>query len=115
MIKWLLSTFNTPSAFENSPSRYLLNQLGHAYVLGGLPVYFGLIGIEYALVLYFLWEILQILFAKAQAYDSFEDVGHFTLVALAAHFLIPEFIFVQLLFLLSGYFRRVENKKVGGA
>lgn len=103
-MNWLIDLLETPSSFRGRPWAYLRNQIGHAYVVGGLlalvlPLWLILAG-------YAVWEAVQWRFHDAEPWDGFEDTGHVMLIACAVHFLIWPLVGVHALFLGAGYLRR---------
>ncbi len=106
---WLTGLLKSPSSFQGDPWGYLRNQVGHAYLVGGLPV---LLGVPLILVLlgYAIWEAVQYLRYNAELYDNLEDIAHVALIGFATHFWLPEFGIVQALFLGAGFFYRASER-----
>lgn len=103
---WLLDLLRKPSAFRADPWGHVENQLGHAYLVGGLVTWF-LLPWWVVLIAFAVWEIAQVALFDAEPDDSFEDFGHVACGALAAGFHNPTFLLVQLAFLAAGFlFRR---------
>lgn len=102
-------TFKTPSSFKEDWKKYLKNQLGHAYLIGGLSVYIG-VPVVIVFLLYGLWELLQYVFNdSAEAWDCLEDFCHVTMIAAAVHYVLWVLVAYQLLFLLKGVLWRVNK------
>ncbi len=107
---YLIDLLKSPSGFSKDPWRYFWNQVGHAYLVGlglilvGVPVWVVLVG-------YALWETVQWIWFKAQAWDCVEDFLHVMLLALAAHYQLPLLVVIQMLLLLSGFLKRKEEAK----
>lgn len=84
MIRWLYRYITTPSRFDGDPRGYLLNQLGHTWLVGA-PI--GWICGQWLLVgiaLYIaLIELPQLLLWGGTPDDSAEDTGHVLCGALA--------------------------------
>jgi hypothetical protein len=80
-VKWLLDKLRSPSAFNDDPRGYAINQLGHAVVVGFFPVAaFGAWGLA-VLPLYAVWEVVQFKRYQAELSDCFEDAAFVTLGA----------------------------------
>lgn len=106
-MSWIVALLKSPSSFRGDPWGYLRNQVGHAYIVGGvlalfLPLWLILSG-------YALWEWVQWRFYGSKAWDGFEDTAHVMLVAATVHFRQPEFLLVHALFLGAGYLRRKDE------
>lgn len=110
MIRWLLDAFRSPSAFRGDPRGYLRNQVGHAVLVGWLPVAaFGPWALAVTLPAYLAWEYGQWVVAEAEAWDSAEDVAHVLAGATAA--LFWPVAAVSAAFLTAGYLRRREEAR----
>jgi hypothetical protein len=95
----------SPSGFEGDWVGYLRNQLGHAIVVGALPVLvFGPSAMLVTLPLYVLWEAVQIVRYAAQTWDSLEDLAFVLMGALSPIF--PPVIAVWAALAVSGALRR---------
>ncbi len=105
-MNWLLRLLRSPSAFNNDPRGYAVNQLGHAFVIGFLPVAaFGAWGLI-ALPLYAVWEIVQIRVYGGLKSDSLGDAAF---VTLGASIVAPPLgIAALILFLWAGAQKRRE-------
>lgn len=106
---WLIALLKSPSSFKADPWGYLRNQIGHAYVVGGLlalvlPLWLIFAG-------YAAWEAVQWRFYDAEAWDGFEDTANVMLIACAVHFLIWPLVVVHALFLGAGFLRRKGEAK----
>lgn len=88
----------SPSAYEKEPGKYLLNQIGHAYLVGFAPVFvFGWQAIPFLAMIYAFWEFIQFCWFDALASDCLEDLGHVLIgafVALYALVAIPHLVLV---------------------
>lgn len=85
MIAWLLHLWTTPSAFADDWRGYLLNQLGHGYLIGGLPVLIWPEVFPWHLAAYAIAvEWVQHRYRGAAAWDCLDDLAHVALVASAA-------------------------------
>jgi hypothetical protein len=103
-MRWLLNLLRSPSSFRHDPWGYLRNQIGHAYVVGGilglfLPIW--LIALGYA-----IWEFSQWQWFRAELDDCLDDMAHVMLIAVAASMMLPQLILVHALFLGAGFYWR---------
>lgn len=101
----LLDLLRTPSSFEGDPRGFLINQLGHMFIFGYMPVhYFGYWGILAIPLYIIIVEATQVLLFDGEIWDGLEDSAYVSLGALVW------FTFLALvplaLFLLSGVYRR---------
>lgn len=105
VIAFLLNLLRTPSAFRGDPKRYLRNQIGHAYVVGGG---LALLGVPFWLImaLYALWECVQWYAYGAEVWDCLDDASHVALIAFAASYGLPGLIFCHALVLGAGFYMR---------
>lgn len=103
MIRWLYLYITTPSRFDGDPRGYLLNQLGHAWIVGA-PI--GWICGEQFLtgVLYYAVaiELPQLLFWRGRPSDGVEDTLHVALGAFAVSFGLWSIVAIQLASVLAG-------------
>jgi hypothetical protein len=105
-VNWLLDKLRSPSAFNDDPRGYAINQLGHAFVIGFLPLAaFGAWGLL-VLPLYAVWEIVQYRRYQAELSDCFEDAAFVTLGAAIVS--PPLAIAALILFLWAGAQKRRE-------
>ena len=109
-MKWLFELLRTPSSFPADPWGYARNQIGHGYIVGGLPVLIWPPLIVPLIIGYILWEDLQITLFLADLSDSLEDLANVAVVALAAWLMQPLILVIHLLFLAAGIRRRVEER-----
>ena len=104
---WLFEYFMTPSAFIGDWRGFAWNQLGHAFVLGWLPVsVLGAWGL-FIIPLYALWEYVQWSAEGADTEDCFRDCAFVLAGTLAAHVSLW-FAAPMLLHLFAGIYRRVS-------
>lgn len=104
---FLLRFFRTPTAYYEQPWKYVLNQIGHAYIVGFLPVlFFGWLAVPILAAGYAAWEYAQMRLFHAVLSDGLEDLGHVLMGAVAA--LFPWVIVPHLILIASGYFLRRE-------
>lgn len=100
-----------PSSFRGDPWGYLRNQLGHAYIVGGGGILLGL-PLWAVMVIYAIWESVQLWLFDSTPDDSLEDMAHVTLIAMAASLGIWWLVVPQLLFVASGFlWRKSEADK----
>lgn len=104
----MIGLLRSPSAYEKEPGKYLLNQIGHAYVVGFLPVFaLGWQTIPFIAMVYIFWEFIQLCWFNARLSDCLEDLGHVLMgafVAIYAAVAIPHLILVA-----AGWQWRREN------
>lgn len=104
----ILNLFRSPSAYIDDPIGYLRNQLGHAYIVGFLPVLlFGWPAIPFVVMGYVFWEYLQVCWFGATLSDALEDTGHVALGSVSAVFfpaIVPHIVLIA-----AGYQWRKEN------
>ncbi|PZQ99935.1 MAG: hypothetical protein DI533_04715 [Cereibacter sphaeroides] len=108
-MNWLVALLKSPSSFRADPWGYFRNQMGHAYIVGAIPVLAG-VPLILVLVAYAAWEAVQFFRYDAELYDNFEDMAHVALIGFATYFWLPEFGIVQALFLGAGFFYRVAER-----
>lgn len=106
-MNWLLTLFRTPSGFPDDPWGYLRNQIGHAYIVGGVGALF--LPLWMIAILYAAWEFAQYEWFYGEAWDGVEDMGHVMFVACIVSYLTPAFLAVHALFLISGFLRRKQR------
>jgi hypothetical protein len=98
----------SPSAYEKEPEKYLLNQIGHAYLVGFAPVFaFGWEAIPAIAMVYVFWEFLQFCWFDAKLSDCLEDTGHVLTGAFVA--LFPVAAIPHLVLVAAGWQWRREN------
>lgn len=101
----LLDFLRTPSGFERDPKGFLINQLGHMFIFGYIPVYYfgcwGLLAIPLYIILV---EVVQVLLFEGEVWDGLEDSAYVSLGALVGF--TPLALVPLALFLLSGVYRR---------
>ena len=104
MIAWLLEQWQTPSDFKGSPLGYALNQLGHGYLIGGIPALIW--GPEALLPLILVYlavvELPQIVFWRGQIADGLEDAAHVATVAVAVAYGVWPALGAHVLFVAAG-------------
>lgn len=111
-MRWLIYLWTTPSAFVGDWRGYLLNQMGHAYGIGGattflFPWLFPWNVAAYAILV----ELMQRVFWGAETWDCLEDLGHVSLVACAAFYGIWPLLIVHACFVAAGVgWRRSTNR-----
>lgn len=114
MIGWILHLWTTPSAYRTRPWSYALNQVGHGYVIGGLPAF--LWGPDVLLPLVILYalivELPQVLFWRGQIADGIEDTAHVATVAVALAFGLWPALIAHALFVAAGMAARTT---IGGS
>ena len=106
MLRWFKDNFlRTPSSFEGSPVKWLLNQLGHWLVVGTFPTYlFGPLIIPIIVAAYAYWEWTQYKKYGAESWDCFQD---WVFVSCGALCVVAPIVSIPLLgFLVTGYLRR---------
>jgi hypothetical protein len=111
MIRWILRLWHTPSSFPGKPWGYALNQLGHGYVIGGLPAAIWGPSALLPLILGYIAivELPQFLFWGGDPADGLEDSAHVATVAVAiAHGLWPA-LAAHALFVAAGVAARLET------
>lgn len=92
LVRWLLGLWRTPSDFAGRPCGYALNQLGHGYLIGGLPAaIWGPAALGPLILGYLaLVELPQLVFWRGRLGDGLEDAAHVATVAVAvAHGVWP--------------------------
>lgn len=112
-IGWLLTLWRTPSDFAGEPWKYAINQLGHGYLIGGLPVLIlGPAALAPLILVYLaLVELPQLVLWRGKLADGLEDTAHVATVAVAiAHGLWPA-LAAHALFVAAG---TVARMKIGG-
>ena len=98
----------SPSAYEKEPGKYLLNQIGHAYLVGFAPAYvFGWQAIPVLTMIYAFWEFIQFCWFDAKPSDCLEDLGHVITGAFVAMF--PAAAIPHLVLVAAGVQWRREN------
>ena len=112
-IHWLARLWRTPSDFEGSPLEYAINQLGHGYLIGGLPA--AIWGPE-ALVPQILGylavvELPQLVFWRGRVADGLEDAAHVATVAVAVAYGLWPALAAHGLFVAAG---TVARMNIGG-
>lgn len=112
MIAFLIGLLRTPSAFRGDPWRYLRNQIGHAYVVGGG---LALLGVPFWLILaiYAAWEAVQLRAYGAQLWDCLDDASHVALIAFAVSYSLPGLILCHALVLGAGFYMRKDERERG--
>lgn len=111
LFDYLKSLLKSPSAFRTSWRKYARNQIGHALVVGALPVWlWGESGLMWLLLGYPVWEGIQWAAYQADLSDACEDtafVAGSALIVGSGHY----FMFIILvLFLLSGILWRKSEE-----
>lgn len=111
MIRWLLNLWRTPSAFKGSPWPYALNQLGHGYVIGGLPAaLWGPPALVPLLMVYLaVVELPQLLFWRGELADGIEDTAHVATVAVAIAYGVWPALAAHALFVAAGTVARMHT------
>lgn len=111
MLNWLLKLWTSPSAFKGDARGYLLNQLGHGYLIGGLPAAFwGPPALLPLLALYLaIVELPQVLWWGGTLADGFEDTAHVATVAVAVAYGVWPALAAHLLFVAAGTVARMNT------
>ncbi len=105
---FLMRFFRTPTAYYDSPVKYALNQIGHAYIVGFIPVFlFGWWSLPILAAGYATWEYAQMRLFHAVLSDGLEDLGHVLMGAVAA--LFPWVILPHLILIASRFQYRRET------
>jgi len=102
----LFDLLRTPSGFEGRPWAYARNQIGHGYLVGGLPVLMG-VPIAAVLTVYAVWELVQWTRFGGALWDGIEDAAHVSLIALAASIGEAWLLLPHALFVVAGTLRRL--------
>ena len=105
----LLDLLKTPSSFKNDYQGFLVNQTLHGYLVGGGLVLLG-VSVPIVLAAYAAWEMTQIFVYKGEPWDSLEDMGHVSLVAMAFSTGMYELLFIHLLWLMAGTLERYSRR-----
>jgi hypothetical protein len=107
----LLRLWRTPSSFAGDPRGYVLNQLGHGYVIGALPALaWGPPAVAPLVVLYVLLvESPQLVLWGGTAADAAEDTAHVATVAVAVAWGVWPALAAHALFVLSGALARFKG------
>lgn len=101
----------SPSSFPKDPWGYLLNQLGHGYIVGGLPVLvFGPEALAWILLAYATWEVLQFFVYDGTLSDGVEDFTNVAVIGCASVMGLPILFAIHAMYLLVGWTIRMENK-----
>lgn len=107
----LLDLLRSPSAYRGQPWAYARNQIGHGYIVGGLPVWLlGPGALVPLLILYAVWEAIQWRRYGADLSDCIEDAAHVLAVALAVALAAPALLLVHALYLAAGIVWRIEQQ-----
>ncbi len=109
-MKWLFELLRTPSSFPADPWGYARNQIGHGYIVGGLPVLIWPPLIFPLILGYLIWEDIQITRYHGSLADSADDTANVLTIALAAWLWQPALLIVHLMFLISGVLKRIEER-----
>lgn len=106
---WLWKLWTSPSAFKGDARGYVLNQLGHGYLIGGIPAWlWGPAALLPLLVAYLvIVELPQFLWWGGSAEDGFEDTAHVATVAVAVAYGVWPALIAHLLFVISGGLARL--------
>lgn len=100
---YLKSLLKSPSAFRDSWKKYARNQIGHALIVGALPVWFwGETALMWMLLGYPVWEGIQWSAYQADLSDAFEDTAFVLGSALITWSGYYQMFIILVLFLLSG-------------
>jgi len=70
----LLNLLTDPDSYPGQPLLFLGNQVGHAAVIGALPVWLG-VPWWAVLAIFAVWELAQYVFYEADLHDALEDFG----------------------------------------
>ena len=112
-IRWLARLWRTPSDFEGAPWEYAINQLGHGYLIGGLPA--AIWGPEALLPLILVYlalvELPQLVLWRGQVADGIEDAAHVATVAVAVAYGLWPALAAHGLFVAAG---TVARMNIGG-
>lgn len=108
---WLYRLWTSPSAFKADARGYVLNQLGHGYVIGGIPAaIWGPAAVLPLIAAYVvIVELPQRLFWGGSTADGFEDAAHVATVAIAVAWGVWPALAAHLLFVISGALMRSKG------
>lgn len=112
MIYWFLyQLWRTPSDFEGRPWAYALNQLGHGYLIGGLPTaLWGPAALLPVIIFYLIIvELPQLLLWNGELADGIEDAAHVATVAVAVAYGVWPALVAHALFVAAGLVARMQS------
>lgn len=109
-MKWIFKLLRSPSSFPADPWGYARNQMGHGYIVGGLPVYIWPNSIVLVWLVYLIWEQIQLIKYNGELSDGLEDFTQVLAISLAVYLHQPALMVVQLMFMLVGILFRYEEK-----
>jgi hypothetical protein len=115
-IRWLGRLWRTPSDFEGSPLEYALNQIGHGYLIGGVPALIWGPAALLPLVLVYLAvvELPQLVFWRGRVADGLEDAAHVATVAVAVAYGAWPALAAHALFVAAGTVARMNVGETDG-
>lgn len=110
-VDWILKLWMTPSAFKGDARGYLINQLGHGYLIGGIPAaLWGPPALLPLLAAYLaIVELPQLLLWGGSAADGCEDSAHVATVAVAIAYGVWPALAAHLLFVAAGTVARMNT------
>jgi hypothetical protein len=113
-LAWLWKLWTSPSAFTGKARGYALNQLGHGYIIGGIPAtIWGPAAILPLVVAYLVVvELPQLALWDGQIADGLEDTAHVATVAVAIAYGIWPALAAHALFVAAGTVARMH---IGGS
>ena len=113
-IDWLLKLWTAPSAFKGDARGYVLNQLGHGYIIGGIPAaLWGPVAILPLIVLYLvIVELPQAVLWGGSVGDGVEDTAHVATVGVAVAYGVWPALGAHMLFIIAG---AIARSRKGGS
>lgn len=110
---WLWKLWTEPSAFKGDARGYVLNQLGHGYIIGGIPaLLWGSAAVLPVVVAYLvIVEVPQAVLWDGAIGDGIEDAAHVATVAVAVAYGVWPALAAHALFIAAGM---VARMKIGG-
>lgn len=109
---WLWKLWTEPSAFKGDARGYVLNQIGHGYIIGGIPA--ALWGPPVLLPLFAAYllvvELPQAVLWQGSVADGFEDAAHVATVAVAIAYGVWPALLAHLLFVTAGALTRSRKE-----
>lgn len=108
-ITWLIKLWTSPSAFKGDPRGYVLNQLGHGYIIGGIPALLWGPAVLLPLIIAYvvIVELPQAMLWGGSVGDGLEDTGHVATVAVAVAYGVWPALLAHLLFVIAGAMARL--------
>lgn len=111
LIRWLLDLWRTPEGFRGKPLGYALNQMGHGYLIGGLPTaIWGPVALVPLVIGYLaIVELPQFLLWGGELADGIEDTAHVATVAIAIAYGVWPALVAHALFVAAGSVARMQS------